>query len=63
MIKAPITPGIDPQSVRMKTNTNEPQPLSIIANGGKMMHSITLQIDIVFIYSKGLIYKIKLLTG
>lgn len=47
IIKAPITPGIQPQQVKIKTSTNEPQPLSATAKGGKMMHSSTLQIDMV----------------
>ena len=46
MIKAPITPGIHAQSVSRKTIKIEPQPLSITANGGKMIHKMTRQIDI-----------------
>jgi hypothetical protein len=46
IIKAPITPGIHPHRVRMKTISTEPQPLSITARGGKIMERITLINDI-----------------
>ena len=48
MIIAPITPGIQASSVRMRTIKIEPQPLSITASGGKIMHRITRQRDILF---------------
>jgi hypothetical protein len=44
MIKAAITPGTQPRSVRIKTIKIEPQPLSITASGGKRTDNITLQI-------------------
>ena len=47
MINAPITPGIQAQSVRMNTIKIEPQPLSITASGGKIIQRITRQIDMV----------------
>ena len=43
---APITPGTQPQSVSRKMMSTEPHPLSSTANGGKIMHRITRQIDI-----------------
>lgn len=43
MINAAITPGIQPQTVSIKTIIKEPQPLSITANGGKSMANKTLQ--------------------
>jgi len=43
IIKAPITPGIHPQSVRIIIIKNEPHPLSTTAMGGKMIHKITRQ--------------------
>jgi len=46
MINAPITPGTQPASVSNITITTLPQPLSMTANGGKMIHNNTLQIDI-----------------
>ena len=46
IIKAAITPGIHPISVRMNTIRMEPQPLSITASGGKIMDSSTLNNDI-----------------
>lgn len=48
MIRAAITPGTQPQRVSRNTIINEPQPLSTIANGGKMTQRITLQIDMKF---------------
>lgn len=55
MISAAITPGIQPQMVRINTINTEPQPLSITARGGNNIESSTLQklIDIKLkIYSK-----------
>ena len=52
--RAPITPGTHPMQVRIVTIKNEPQPLSTIASGGKMIDNITLNSDIVLL----LIYKI-----
>jgi hypothetical protein len=46
MINAPITPGTQAQRVRRNTIIIEPQPLSITANGGKIIQRITRQIDI-----------------
>jgi len=51
MMSAPITPGIQPQSVRIRIMINEPQPLSMIDKGGNMMAKITLQIDMYFCFS------------
>lgn len=48
IIKAAITPGIQPHRVRINTSKSEPQPLSITASGGKIIQRITRQIDIVF---------------
>lgn len=41
MTKAPITPGIHPQSVNKKIIKKEPQPLSITDNGGNMIANKT----------------------
>ena len=49
IIRAASTPGIQPISVSIITNIIDPQPLSIMAKGGKMIHNKTLQIDIVFL--------------
>jgi hypothetical protein len=46
IIKAAITPGIQPKQVKIKTIINEPQPLSITAKGGKIIHNITLKMPI-----------------
>ena len=46
IIRAPITPGTHAQSVSRKTMSIDPQPLSITANGGKIIHKITRHIDI-----------------
>ena len=46
MMRAPMTPGTQAQSVRRKTIRTDPQPLSITARGGKMMHNNTRQRDI-----------------
>ena len=42
MIKAPITPGIQPQIVRIKIIIKDPQPLSIMESGGKIIANKTL---------------------
>ncbi len=47
IIKAAITPGIQPNKVNIKTIKKEPQPLSIIDNGGKIIAKITLSMLIV----------------
>jgi hypothetical protein len=41
MIRAAITPGTQPQSVRIKTMIKDPQPLPITDKGGKIMASKT----------------------
>jgi hypothetical protein len=41
MIKAAITPGTHPQSVRIKTITIDPQPLSKTAKGGNKIAKST----------------------
>jgi len=41
--KAPITPGIQPQSVNRKIIKKEPQPLSITDSGGKIIANKTLK--------------------
>jgi len=38
---AAITPGIQPNSVRIVVIMIDPQPLSRTASGGKMIHRIT----------------------
>lgn len=43
-MRAPITPGIQPQTVNIKTINTEPHPLSITAKGGKRIESNTRQI-------------------
>ena len=43
MTKAPIIPGIQPQSVNKKIISTEPQPLSITASGGKIIANKTLK--------------------
>jgi hypothetical protein len=45
-IRAAITPGTHPQRVSKNTMITDPQPLSMIANGGKIMQSNTRQSDI-----------------
>jgi len=50
IINAANTPGIQPKQVKIQTRIKEPQPLSIIAKGGKIMHKKTLQIDIILLY-------------
>jgi len=44
MIKAAITPGIQPHTVKINTITMEPHPLSITAKGGNKIDNNTLQI-------------------
>ena len=44
IIKAAITPGIQPQMVNIKTIIIDPQPLSITASGGNNIDKITLKI-------------------
>lgn len=43
---AAITPGIQPQHVRMKTSRIAPHPLSITASGGNIIQRIALKIPI-----------------
>jgi hypothetical protein len=45
MTNAAITPGIQPQRVRINTITMEPQPWSMTASGGKRMDRITRKSD------------------
>lgn len=45
--KAPITPGIQPHKVSIVTMAIDPQPLSITARGGKIIHNSTLKQDII----------------
>lgn len=49
IIRAAITPGIQPNKVRINTIRNEPQPLSITAKGGKRMANKTRRTDIIII--------------
>jgi len=42
-----MTPGTQPHKVSKNTIKNEPQPLSIMANGGKIMQIHTRKRDIV----------------
>jgi len=42
MTKAEITPGTQPQSVRIKVIRIDPQPLSKTAKGGKRIDNMTL---------------------
>ena len=70
MIKAPITPGIQPKQVKINTIRTEPQPLSITANGGKIIESRTLNNDMIFMIFLGrflskiifVIYNLRLLN-
>ena len=50
MISAAITPGIHPQSHKIKTIKIEPQPLSKTAKGGHKIERSTLQKPILKIY-------------
>jgi hypothetical protein len=43
MMRAAITPGIQPRIVKIKTINTEPQPLSMTARGGNIIESNTLQ--------------------
>tara|TARA_B110000240_G_C13370563_1_gene398010 strand:- start:109 stop:249 length:141 start_codon:yes stop_codon:yes gene_type:complete len=43
-MSAAMTPGIQPQMVKIVTRTIEPQPLSRTASGGNKIDSKTLQI-------------------
>lgn len=47
IIKAAMTPGIQPKQVKIKTMRIDPQPRSNTANGGKMMDNITLNNDMI----------------
>lgn len=46
IIKAAITPGTQPAKVSKHTRITEPQPLSIMAKGGNIIHNSTLPNDI-----------------
>ncbi len=46
MISAAITPGTQPHSVSKNTMINDPQPLSTMAKGGKIIQRRTRQMDI-----------------
>jgi len=46
-MSAAMTPGIQPQSVRIRVMIKEPHPLSTTASGGKIMQSMTRQTDII----------------
>jgi hypothetical protein len=50
-MRAAITPGIHPQTVKINTIKIEPQPLSITAKGGNKIESNTLQKLIIQIYN------------
>lgn len=39
---AAIHPGIQPAQVKIRVNKTAPQPLSITARGGKIIHKIAL---------------------
>jgi hypothetical protein len=43
---AAITPGIQPQIVRIRTSNMAPQPLSSTASGGQIMQMMALRIPI-----------------
>ena len=47
MINAAITPGTQPQMVRIVVMIKDPQPLSITAKGGKMIARTTRSIFII----------------
>ena len=47
MMRAPMTPGTQAQRVSRKTIRIDPQPLSITARGGKMIHNKTRQKDMI----------------
>ena len=46
IIKAAITPGIQPIQVNKNTINIEPHPLSKTAKGGKIIHKMTRRHDI-----------------
>jgi hypothetical protein len=46
---AAITPGIQPQQVRMNTSRKDPHPLSMTASGGKIMQRIARKRPIGFV--------------
>ena len=46
MTKAAITPGTQPQNVKINTIKKEPQPLSTIERGLKIIDNKTLKKDI-----------------
>ena len=48
MMSAPMTPGIQPKQVRIKTIVIDPQPRSITASGGKIIANKTWRQDIVY---------------
>ena len=55
MIRAPMTPGTQPQRVRRKMIRTDPHPLSITASGGKKMHRRTRRrpiYDLLFVKTK-----------
>jgi len=49
MIRAAITPGTHPKTVKINTIRTEPQPLSKTARGGMMMDNKTRQKLIIFL--------------
>ena len=51
IINAPITPGTQPQSVKRHTITNDPQPLSITASGGKKIQTMARRIPMTSIFT------------
>lgn len=50
---AAIAPGTHAQRVSSRVMSMEPHPLSNTANGGKIMHSITLKRLIMYVESLG----------
>ena len=48
MMSAPMTPGIQPKQVRIKTIVIDPQPRSITASGGTIIANSTCRQDIVY---------------
>ena len=50
IIRAAITPGIQPKRVSINTSKTEPHPLSITAKGGNITQRITRQIDIFIVF-------------
>ena len=54
---AAITPGIQPQQVRMKTSRMAPQPLSRTARGGQMMQMMALMIPMFVKYDLSKVLK------